>query len=115
MNLIDKQKAFPVLLASLIRKAVELDYELTLGEVWRPKETAYLYAKQGIGAENSLHCIRLAIDINLFKQYRLLTKTEDYKVMGEYWESLSHEDLVCAWGGRFADGNHFSIEHNGVR
>ncbi|HBJ0947911.1 TPA: M15 family metallopeptidase, partial [Escherichia coli] len=32
---------------------------------------------------------------------------------GEYWESLGG-----SWGGRFKsrpDGNHFSLEHNGVR
>ncbi|HAO1973206.1 TPA: M15 family peptidase, partial [Escherichia coli] len=31
---------------------------------------------------------------------------------GEYWESIGG-----TWGGRFsrADGNHFSLEHNGVK
>ncbi|MGO3686517.1 MAG: M15 family metallopeptidase, partial [Proteus vulgaris] len=44
---------------------------------------------------------------------KYLTATSDYKELGEYWESLGG-----SWGGRFKtrpDGNHFSLEHNGVR
>jgi hypothetical protein len=33
------------------------------------------------------------------------TRTDDYKELGEYWESL---DQDCKWGGRWGDGNHFS-------
>ena len=30
--------------------------------------------------------------------------------LGEYWESIGG-----SWGGRFNDGNHYSLEHNGVK
>ncbi|MFQ9337054.1 MAG: M15 family metallopeptidase [Varibaculum sp.] len=53
------------------------------------------------------------MDFNLFVNGQYKTRTEDYLPLGEYWESLGG-----AWGGRFKsrpDGNHFSLEHNGVR
>ncbi|EJY8354924.1 M15 family metallopeptidase, partial [Cronobacter sakazakii] len=49
----------------------------------------------------------------LFINGKYATRTEDYLPLGEYWESLGG-----SWGGRFKtnpDGNHFSLEHNGVR
>lgn len=115
MNLIQKQKAFPILLCRLIEHASKEGYEVTLGEAWRPPEMARIYAEKGKGIPNSLHAIRLAIDINLFRDGDFLTRTDDYGLVGEFWESLSSPDCRCIWGGRFQDGNHFSIEHNGVR
>lgn len=90
-------------------------YELTLGEAWRPPETARLYEQQGKGISSSLHCARLAIDLNLFRRGQYLTDTESYRLAGEYWESLSVDGCRHCWGGHFGDGNHFSIEHNGVK
>lgn len=117
MTLLEKQKHFPVLLSHLINFATNQGYDLTLGEAWRSDETAELYAKAGKGIRNSLHGLRLAIDLNLFRGGVYLTNTEAYLPLGEYWESLSYNGVECAWGGRFekADGNHFSIAHNGVR
>lgn len=112
MNLSKKQKLFTHLVAKLIEFAYSQGYELTFGEAWRPPETAAIYAKQGKGIKNSLHTKRLAIDLNLFKGDVYLTKSEDYKPLGEFWEGL---DPLCRWGGRFKDGNHFSIEHEGVK
>lgn len=115
MTLGQKQKQFPLLLCKLIDFIYASGYEVTFGELWRPVETAALYAKQGKGSANSLHCIRLAADLNVFLEGRFLTDGKLYEFAGVYWESLSRDGLVCAWGGRFGDGNHFSIEHNGVR
>jgi hypothetical protein len=115
MNLIQRQKAFAVMRARLVLKAVELGYEVTEGESWRPPETAALYAKEGRGISNSLHLIRLAWDCCLFKGGKFLTRTEDYRELGEWWEKQSTEELELCWGGRFGDGNHFSAKHNGVR
>lgn len=115
MNLVTKQKVFARLIAAFILKAYELGYEITFGEFWRPDETARLYADKGIGIANSLHRIRLAADINAFKEGRFLTRTEEYRELGELWESFTTEDYRCVWGGSFRDGNHFSIEHQGVK
>ncbi len=115
MNLIDKQKLFPILLCDLFSFARNNGYDLTLGEAWRPPETAALYAKEGKGIADSLHCLRLAIDLNIFKDGVLLSRLSDYKALGEYWESLTTADYVCCWGGRFNDADHFSISHNNCK
>jgi uncharacterized protein YcbK (DUF882 family) len=106
----DKQREFPLMLAALITWAYEHGYEITLGEAYRTPEQAALNAASGTGVANSLHTQRLAIDLNLFKDGVYLTKTEDYKEIGQKWEEIGG-----SWGGRFNDGNHFSLAHNGVR
>lgn len=106
----DKQREFPLMLAALITWAYENGYELTLGEAYRTPEQAAINAAKGIGIVDSAHTRRLAIDLNLFKDGVYLTKTEEYTEIGEKWEELGG-----SWGGRFNDGNHFSLAHNGVR
>lgn len=115
LNLIQKQKQFPGLLCQLIAFAIAGGYEITFGEVWRPASVAAANQRAGTGILHSLHCIRLAVDLNVFKDGKLLTRSAQYLALGEFWESLSTEHLKCCWGGRFSDGNHFSIEHNGVK
>lgn len=120
-TLIDKQQLFAQEVARLVQRAKELGYAVTLGEAWRSAEQAKfqtkLNAEKGIGIANSLHTVRIAIDLNLFREGELLTKTEDYKVLGEWWERQSNGGIMYRWGGRFkrADGNHFSFEHGGVQ
>jgi len=69
-----------------------------------------------VGRKDGCHPKKLAIDIDLFKSKAgfkvYLTKTEDHRKLGEFWESLHP---LCRWGGRFGDGNHYSIEHGGVK
>jgi hypothetical protein len=112
MTIGQKQELFSRLLILLLQKAHELGYEVRLRELWRTDEQAALYAAQGKGIKNSLHRIGLAIDLVLMSQGRVLSTTQWYRALGEYWESL-HE--LCSWGGDFGDGGHFSITHNGVR
>jgi hypothetical protein len=57
----------------------------------------------------------LAIDINLFKDGAYLSASEDHKPIGDWWVQ-QHE--LCRWGGNFSglkDGNHYSMEFNGVK
>jgi len=116
MGLQKKQSKFAVMVARLILYAESLGYEVTFGEAYRTPEQAALNAKSGAGIANSLHCERLAIDLNLFKDGQYLTTTEDHRPLGEYWESIGG-----SWGGRFktknkkSDGNHYSLEHGGRR
>lgn len=100
MTLREKQSLFVKLVAQLINWAYEQGYELTFGDA---------YATSG-HIPNSNHYIRLAIDLNLFKDGKYQTDTEAHRPLGEYWESLHP---LCRWGGRFRDGNHYSLEHNG--
>ncbi len=83
-----------------------------MGECWRSPEEAKRLAGTGQGIVQSLHSLRLAVDLNLFKDGQLLSLSEQYTEMGEYWEA-QHE--LCRWGGRFSrpDGNHFAITHQG--
>src|SRR6056297_1348204 len=87
------------MVALLIQYAYERGYELTFGEAWRTPEQAQRNAEAGTGIANSLHCDRLAVDFNLFKDGEYLTQTEDHRELGEFWESIGG-----AWGGRFNDG-----------
>lgn len=113
MTLSEKQQLFTIKLANLVLWAESHGYRLTYGEAYRTPEQAALNAKKGSGISNSLHTQRLAVDFNLFINGKYQDKTEAYLPLGEYWESLGG-----SWGGRFKsnpDGNHFSLEHNGVR
>lgn len=113
MTLSEKQQLFVSLIAQLITWANDKGYRLTFGEAYRTPEQAKLNAKSGAGIANSLHTQRLAVDFNLFINGEWQTKSEAFLPLGEYWESLGG-----TWGGRFKsrpDGNHFSLEHNGVR
>jgi len=110
MTLGEKQRLFTRLTAVLILHAYEQGYELTYGEAWRTPEQAALNAKTGKGISNSLHTDRLAIDFNLFRNGVWLKTTEDHLPLGQFWEKLHP---LCCWGGRFGDGNHYSITHQG--
>ncbi|AVD63728.1 MULTISPECIES: M15 family metallopeptidase [Serratia] len=113
MTLSEKQQLFTKLIAQLILWADEKGYRLTFGEAYRTPEQAALNAKKGSGIRNSLHTKRLAVDLNLFINGQYQTNSAAYLPLGEYWESIGG-----SWGGRFRDrpdGNHFSLEHEGVR
>ncbi len=112
MKLTEAQQLFAQLVARLIQEAHAMGYAVTLGEAHRPPETARLYAQQGRGTLNSLHGLRLAIDLNLFRGGKYLVATEDHRQLGEWWE---RQHPRCRWGGRFSDGNHYSFTPDGRR
>lgn len=103
-----KQRRFVRMVADLILFAYRSGYELSFAEAYRPPDVAELYARQGRGIRNSLHCERLAIDLNLFRDGQYLDSTEAHRPLGEYWESIGG-----TWGGRFQDGGHYSLAHGG--
>ena len=103
-----KQRRFVRMIADLILFAYRSGYELSFAEAYRPPDVAELYARQGRGIRNSLHCERLAIDLNLFRDGQYLDSTEAHRPLGEYWESIGG-----TWGGRFQDGGHYSLAHGG--
>lgn len=101
MTLRQKQSKFVRMVADLILWAYSNGYELTWGNALRCKQCP-------IGKANSLHKIGLAVDLNLFRDGKFLEGTNDHQPLGEYWESIGG-----SWGGRFDDGNHYSLEHEG--
>ena len=117
MKLGEKQELFMRLLPRLIDKAHELGFEIRGGDLFRdPRVHGKHGVKQGYGHRNSCHKLKIAIDLNLMKVVyptngrKLVTSSEGHRELGHWWEE-QHE--LCRWGGRFGDGNHYSLEHNG--
>lgn len=134
-----KQERFAEYTAELIFFAINEGYKVRYGEVGRSDEQAEINAigplgrselaslirahfpalaerilnnGKANGVRRSVHQLFLAVDLKLFKNGVYLTRSEDYKSLGDFWEGLSPD---CRWGGHFGDGNHFSIEHEGVK
>jgi len=111
-----KQRLFSEMIGELLRWIYANGYAVTFGDAYRdPRVFGEVGEFKGYGRRESNHKQRLAIDLNLFKtdergNWVYCTSTEDHKPIGEYWESLGG-----AWGGRFNDGNHYSLEHEGRR
>jgi len=113
MTLGQKQRLFARLIAELITWAYEQGYELTTGDAFRDKRVHGKYGqKVGYGRSKSSHKLKLAMDLNLFIDGVYQHTTEAHKPLGEKWESMHS---LCRWGGRFNDGNHYSMTHWGVR
>jgi D-alanyl-D-alanine carboxypeptidase len=96
-----KQSKFVHMIALLILHAEQKGYEITFGDAYRDPRVKY-------GHPMSLHRSRLAVDLNLFRDGRYLFSTKSHLPLGEYWESIGG-----TWGGRFQDGNHYSLEYEG--
>ncbi len=113
MTLREARCAFTYHLARLILWATEQGYEVALDEV-----TERLTAKDPTSdhRRGSLHHDGLAADVLLYKDGKYLVGTEDYRTLGEWWEAQGHaHNLPLSWGGRFGDGNHFSLSRGGRR
>lgn len=114
MTLGQKQELFARLYGQLLCWIDEQGWAARLGEVLRTKEQAEIYAAQGKGIKNSVHRLKLAGDLFLSVDGKVVWDGPEYKACGEYWKSL-HES--CRWGGDFRprrDVYHFSLIHNGV-
>jgi len=99
MRLGKKQELFSELFAELITYIYSQGYQVRLGDTFAHDRHK----------KNSNHYIKLAGDINLFKDGKFLTKNSDHEQFGVFWESLHR---FCRWGARFGDGNHYSLIHN---
>ena len=102
MRLGEKQELFAHNIALLMLFAYSHGYKIRCGD---------FFAHDG-HSKNSCHYLKIAADLNLFKDGQYLTQTEDHLLLGEFWESLHP---LNRWGGRFKkkDGNHYSMLHNG--
>lgn len=113
LTLSQKQFLFPRLLMQLFQKAWSLDYDFKMGYCLRSQEEQNRLVAVGASkTRHSTHLRSLAFDMLLFKDGDYLIKASDYEQLGEYWETLHP---LCRWGGRFGDGDHFSIEDQGVK
>lgn len=108
-----KQRRFARMVGRLIERAYEMGYEVTLGDAYRDPRVHGDWGRKLSGsysAASSVHKLRLAIDLNLFRDGKYLADTADHRPLGEWWESIGG-----TWGGRWNDGNHYSLEHNGCK
>ena len=97
MSLSQRQQTFSIMVANLILYALQEGYGLTFGEAYRTKDQQALYFKSGHSrVKYSKHQDRLAVDFNLFIDGKYVTDKEQYRKIGEYWESDGGR-----WGGRF--------------
>lgn len=110
MRLSEKQSVFALNVAKLIQHIYEQGYACTFGEALRTAQQAEIYAKEGKGIQDSLHCKKLAIDLNLFKDGSYIADHNNYEPFGKYWISLN---AANRWGGNFqklVDSNHFEMQ-----
>jgi len=113
MSVSQEQGRFAQHVALLLQYIAKKGLYCSLGEAYRTPEQAELYAKEGKGIVDSLHCKRLAIDLNLYNlRGQYLSDYQDYEPFGVYWESLDPINrwggfFVSKYGGHIVDSDHF--------
>lgn len=115
MSLNRKQAAFTLNMAKLIVWASKRGIDLIGAELFRTAEQAEIYAREGKGIKNSVHRLKLAIDLFRLMDGKITWRKEDYAALGAYWKTLHPQNR---WGGDFStirDPVHFSMEHRGVK
>ena len=108
MRLSSVQREFAYQISCLIHHIHIFDnhrYDCTFGDAYRdPRVHGQHGIKVSYSSAKSDHKLRLAIDLNLYKDDQYQTTTEAHRPFGEYWKAL-HPDNY--WGGDFDDGNHY--------
>jgi predicted chitinase/peptidoglycan hydrolase-like protein with peptidoglycan-binding domain len=113
MSLVREQAVFLLHVSELIRKASELGFLTSGGELYRTPEQQALHVQHGRSKTmKSLHLKRLAVDLNFFREapdgtLKLTYDRDELQVLGAFWESL---DPANRWGGNwtsFKDAPHF--------
>lgn len=115
MTLLEAQQLHFECLIKLGTWGLANGYKFTGDEYLRTPEQALANSQSGAGILHSLHLIRLAIDLNVFKDGVFFKTVEEYRPLGDYWKTL---DPLCCWGGDFTtrpDADHFSITWQGIK
>ena len=109
MSMVNEQAAFLLDMCRLIQHGTSLGFTITAGELYRTPEQQEIYMKTGRSQTmNSLHLQRLAIDLNFFRDGKLVYAKDVLAPLGAYWESLHP---LNSWGGngkKLVDTPHFS-------
>jgi hypothetical protein len=113
MTLGQKQRQFMRVLPRLLDYLHSLGYECTEGDGHRnPKVFGEMGESMGYGHPNSCHKIKLAIDINLFRDGVYLQGIDaerGHNLLHDFWDTLGGAERIKH------DLNHYSFEHNGCR
>ena len=109
MSAVRDQAAFLLDLCKLIEYATAQGFVVTGGELYRTPEQQQIYVKTGRSRTmNSLHLQRRAVDLNFFKDGKLVYDKAVFAPLGLFWESLHP---LNSWGGngvKLVDVPHFS-------
>jgi predicted chitinase len=120
MSLEHEQAKFLVHVGELLKKAGELGFLVTGGELYRTPEQQALYVQSGRSKTmKSQHTRRLAVDLNFYREQPdgaldLVYDEDDLRPLGEFWSSL---DSANRWGGdwgSFKDLPHFERQEVGA-
>lgn len=112
-DLVREQSVFLLHVCELVKKAGELGFSASAGELYRTPEQQALHVRNGRSTTMaSQHLKRLAIDLNFFRDAPdgrplLISDVETLRPIGQYWEGL---DGANRWGGNwttFKDTPHF--------
>ena len=99
MSLVQEQAAFLLDAIKLVQYATEQGFVVTGGELFRSPEQQAIYVKTGRSKTmNSNHLKRCAIDLNFFKDGKIIWDKTTLAPLGAYWESLNPKNR---WGGNF--------------
>ena len=108
MSQVAEQAEFLLDACRLIQRATNMGFTVTGGELFRTAEQQEIYVKTGRSKTMaSNHLKRCAIDLNFFKDGKLIYDIPTLKPVGDYWESLNPKN---SWGGNwsnFRDVPHF--------
>lgn len=100
MSLSREQAAFLLDACKLIQYSTEQGFMVTGGELSRTVEQQALHVKAGRSRTmNSIHLKRCAIDLNFFKDGKIIWDRGILAPIGAYWESLHPKNR---WGGNFS-------------
>lgn len=109
MSAVRDQAAFLLDLGKLVEYATAQGFVVTGGELYRTPEQQQIYVKTGRSRTmNSLHLQRRAVDLNFFKDGKLVYDKAVLAPLGLFWESLHP---LNSWGGngvKLVDVPHFS-------
>lgn len=78
-----------------------LGYRATFGDAFRDSRATFPYAEPG-----GFHSRRLAVDVNLFKDRKLLSTVKEWRECGELWVQYGG-----TWGGNFKSGSRGDANH----
>ena len=99
MSLVAEQAQFLMDACKLIVFATKQGFVVTGGELFRTPEQQEIYMKTGrTTTMNSKHLQRCAIDLNFFKDGKIIWDKAVLAPLGAYWESLYVKNR---WGGNF--------------
>lgn len=108
MSLVAEQAQFLMDVCKLVVFATKQGFVVTGGELFRTPEQQEIYLKTGRSKTmNSYHLKRCAVDLNFFKEGKLIYDIKALAPVGAYWESLNKKN---SWGGNwnsFKDVPHF--------